>query len=1546
MNRNLQLSLLVLIIQSLAVTAKPIHYTDWRPTGILTDTTAPVIFCPPSLFINLAPLRCDTVIHYVVTAFDDQGPAIVILSDGIASDQPFPIGITICRYIATDLAGNTATCSFSISVLEPNSQPQCRDTTVVSLNANCTKNLKAMEVLIGGPYGCPLNYITEVDTTLPFGNGPWLTANFTAASINKTYQARVTALQTNAKCLGMIRIRDATPPVLQCQNISVPCVVPEEHLTPAFLHDSLGIGAAQPTALDACTGPVGGLTFDDSFVNLTCGDTASLSGVVKRTWSATDIYGNTGTCLQTIQRKRNLADVQIPLNRTQDCVNPDLSVAGNGRPFVMFGGRKYELTDNTYCEFNWSYSDTLLQGLCAGQQTMKRSWIIHDACAQIGPNNPKTGIQVIEVTDHSGPQMQCPPDQTVNVQEVNCRASVDFPDFTLSDVCSGLAQVQATWLDGAQNHSHDGTITPPQDSTQTASTGVFGAVANFPVGTTVLRYFAADDCGNSSTCSFRLTVADQHPPVALCDSLLKVSLLPSGYLSIPATVLDNGSSDNCTALAFRAKLSAATDCFPDATILTDTLKVCCHDSGDTLHGTLRVYDITAPPGQISDSYGAGHYSECNFKIKVSGMNPPTCIASPNITVSCEQFDPTLQDYGGLLSQSCSVVNVESGVNYSQFDTMCNRGTITRIYQVFAANGQMGQCTQKITVNYNQEYYIHFPDDVIVTTCDSTGIYGAPQIWGEDCELMSITHTDQTFTVIPDACFKIERTWSIINWCTFDPGMPLINVPNPTPNPIANSDENLPGPIVSPIQTPGDPWKSTIVKINPTDAQPTNYSLYYNQAANGYTYKQVIKFNDSKGPNILNCYGTDGQTINDLSNNDPQFWNAQYWVDPVLVSTDLCEAGSDINVMASDDCTGSNLDIQYQLYLDLNGDGVLETVVNSANLPPANIVYYNNSTGPGEARQFDFRPVSADQKYRFAKKDIVNGNVRTVSVMFNTLAAPNDYVLPQLPYGRHKIRWIVRDNCGNQSVCEYFITIRDGKPPIVVCQNGLTANILPTGMYNFQASDILQYDQDNCTPANLLILGLRKYGTGTGFPLDNLGNPVEDVSYDCDEVGTNVLELWCKDRHGNVEHCSTEVLIQDNANNCSTSQINYEGHIKTETNDGIEGVQITLDGVGTFTPPVGFFPDPTDSTGYYRLYGVPGVPAGQDVWMQPVYDADPLNGVTTYDLVLISKHILGIQALGSPYKMIAADANKSNSITTFDIVEIRKLILGIYHELPNTTSWRFIKKSYVFPNPQMPFQPGFPEIIYLSEFYNNPSAGDFVGVKIGDVNNTVVANATAKADDRQLETATFNVSTDQEALAAGDETVVHFSAEKALDGFQFTLNLNELEVLEILPSKNTSRDQFALFPGKDALTVACETGGISDFSLRCRARAQGNLREMLSISSRITKAEAYPVKEGHFEAPNKAIPVLRFPALQTFELYQNHPNPFSSFTDITFNLPESSTATLKVTDLNGKVIYMQTGNFEAGVNTISIDHTALDATGILYYSLETPAYSAVRKMMKL
>lgn len=57
--------------------------------------------------------------------------------------------------------------------------------------------------------------------------------------------------------------------------------------------------------------------------------------------------------------------------------------------------------------------------------------------------------------------------------------------------------------------------------------------------------------------------------------------------------------------------------------------------------------------------------------------------------------------------------------------------------------------------------------------------------------------------------------------------------------------------------------------------------------------------------------------------------------------------------------------------------------------------------------------------------------------------------------------------------------------------------------------------------------------------------------------------------------------------------------------------------------------------------------------------DITNGVTTLDIVLIQRHILGLKPLNSPYKILAADVNNSKVLQheTFQILE------GLFLELP-------------------------------------------------------------------------------------------------------------------------------------------------------------------------------------------------------------------------------------------------------------------------------------------
>ena len=146
---------------------------------------------------------------------------------------------------------------------------------------------------------------------------------------------------------------------------------------------------------------------------------------------------------------------------------------------------------------------------------------------------------------------------------------------------------------------------------------------------------------------------------------------------------------------------------------------------------------------------------------------------------------------------------------------------------------------------------------------------------------------------------------------------------------------------------------------------------------------------------------------------------------------------------------------------------------------------------------------------------------------------------------------------------------------------------------------------------------------------------------------------------------------------------------------------------------------TDAQGDFQFINVP---VGGTYSIKPMHDINDLNGVTTYDLVLISKHILAIEPFDSPWKMVAADANQSGSITTFDIVETRKVILGINQAFPANTSWRFLPAYTIFGNPANPFMGGLPpDNISVINLQANYTGANFKGIKIADVNNTAIGN---------------------------------------------------------------------------------------------------------------------------------------------------------------------------------------------------------------------------------
>jgi len=242
------------------------------------------------------------------------------------------------------------------------------------------------------------------------------------------------------------------------------------------------------------------------------------------------------------------------------------------------------------------------------------------------------------------------------------------------------------------------------------------------------------------------------------------------------------------------------------------------------------------------------------------------------------------------------------------------------------------------------------------------------------------------------------------------------------------------------------------------------------------------------------------------------------------------------------------------------------------------------------------------------------------------------------------------------------------------------------------------------------------------------------------------------------------------------------------------------------------------------------------------------------------------------------------------------------------------------------------------------------VKVGDVNGTAIANSLLTSDDRAASTLLFDVE-DRE-VKAGETFTLTFKGAERVQGYQFTMNLSGLEVVNVTPGAGMTMDNFGVFA--DAVTTSVD-GEAGEFAVTFRAVKAGKVSQMLGASSRITRAEAYLPAEALAQAGglsnNRMDVAFRFNgATQVisgvgFELYQNQPNPFVNKTVIGFHLPEAAEATLTVFDESGRMLFTQKGQFAKGYNAISVDRSLLNTTGLMYYKLETATDAATKKMIQ-
>ena len=240
-------------------------------TVTITDTTAPVITLPADVNVE-ANAVLSTVTLGTATASDVVDGVVSVSNDAPAT---FPLGTTVITYTATDVAGNTATATQNVTVV---------DTTVPVLSVPAAITMEASASLTSVTLGAATatdifgaTVTNDAPATFPVGI---TTITYTATDGNGLTS---TATQT-------VTITDTTAPV-----ITLPADVNVE--ANAVL-STVTLGTA--TASDVVDGVVS--VSNDAPATFPLGTTVI-------TYTATDVAGNTATATQNV----TVVDTTVPV---------------------------------------------------------------------------------------------------------------------------------------------------------------------------------------------------------------------------------------------------------------------------------------------------------------------------------------------------------------------------------------------------------------------------------------------------------------------------------------------------------------------------------------------------------------------------------------------------------------------------------------------------------------------------------------------------------------------------------------------------------------------------------------------------------------------------------------------------------------------------------------------------------------------------------------------------------------------------------------------------------------------------------------------------------------------------------------------------------------------------------------------------------------------------------------------------------------------------------------------------------------------------------
>ena len=654
----------------------------------------------------------------------------------------------------------------------------------------CQIEITADMVLEGDPTAPAYDlHLVNGITTVYNGAAPAVIQNV-QGYFGSTLTVTITDPASGNSCWGSVVIEDKIGPVVTCTDLSINCD-----------QDLPGIGSGV-SAVDNCDLTPDIQMTDEVYTDQDICDDDEKE--VVRTYVAFDEWGNeSAPCTQVITIDR--IDPIFPSDVEIDC---GAYAANNALTTPPFSGHPFNVNgDFEACNYAVSYDDQILSTCGFAASTSEpvfkivRVWTVLDWCTSqviLIDQNGGDNVQVIKVIDDEAPVINMMPitvSANVPGSHPHPCTSTDFVPApgVLTDNCTGVVSLSIFTDAGELNYVGGN-----------AFNGGFIPAPGLTVGTHTVTYVATDACGNQSEFNATLNVIDDIAPVAICDEITDVNLSSDGLAVVYASVFDDGSHDQCCLDDFQVRR------------MTDN----CGIAGNTAwgdHVTFCCEDIDASPIMVSfrawDCYG--NYNDCMVEVYVQDKINPWVNCPGPASITCDDYYDNyktalelgnysvLDGFGDATYwDNCeAIVTTNVTVNIDN----CGDGTITRSWSVTdpSENGP-ATCSQTIFVSHVSDFEVEFPADMDATCEEGAPGFGEPILYFETCELLATSYEDEVFTNVPDACYKIVRQWTVINWCTVE------DVPG-----IA---DELPDPQVGPRR--------------------------FRDGGDGYiTYQQVIKVND-------------------------------------------------------------------------------------------------------------------------------------------------------------------------------------------------------------------------------------------------------------------------------------------------------------------------------------------------------------------------------------------------------------------------------------------------------------------------------------------------------------------------------------------------------------------------------------------------------------------------------------------------------------------------------------------------------------------------------